>query len=155
VRDANLALVESIPAYDDDNYILDAEGNRILIGLTAEETREFERLDDLMSYANFAPTDDSQSLNERSWLVLYDQHQAAASNYISAENAKALRLLRESEQSESDKFNSVFQLNDIKLSRVACRRADGLPAIGVAKTVGVGVGCWWHRGRRRCGWRSR
>ena len=102
VRDANLALVESIPACDDDNYILDAEGNRILIGLTAQETREFERLDDLMSYANFVPTDDSQSLNERRWLVLYDQHQAAASDYISTENAKALRLLRESKQSESD-----------------------------------------------------
>ncbi|MGY2908805.1 hypothetical protein [Bradyrhizobium sp. URHC0002] len=100
VRDANLALVETIPAYDDDNYILDAEGNRILIGLTAQETREFERLDDLMSYANFVPTDDSQSLNERRWLVLYDKHQAAARDYISTENAKALRALRE--QSDSD-----------------------------------------------------
>jgi hypothetical protein len=28
----------------------------------------------------------------------------------------------------------------IKLSRIACRRTDGLPIIGVAKTVGVGVG---------------
>ena len=37
VRDANLALVETIPACDDDNYILDAEGNRILIGLTPRE----------------------------------------------------------------------------------------------------------------------
>ena len=90
VRDANLALVETIPAYDDDNYILDPEGNRILIGLTAQETREFERLDDLMSYANFVPTDDSQSLNERRWLVLYDKHQAAVRNYISTQNVKHL-----------------------------------------------------------------
>ena len=59
VRDASLAQVESIPAYDDDNYILDGEGNRILIGLTVDETREFEHLDELMSYANFVPTDDS------------------------------------------------------------------------------------------------
>jgi hypothetical protein len=102
VRDANLALVESIPACDDDNYILDAEGKRILIGLNAEETREFERLDDLMSYASFVPTDDSQSLNERRWLVLYDKHQAAARNYISAENAKALRALRKSKHSDSE-----------------------------------------------------
>jgi hypothetical protein len=102
VRDASLALVESIPAYDDDNYILDGEGNRILIGLTLEETREFEHLDALMSYANFVPTDDSQSLNERRWLVLYDKHQAAERDYISTQNAEALRALRESKQSDSD-----------------------------------------------------
>src|SRR5215212_6958343 len=102
VRDANLALVESIPAYDDDNYILDGEGNRILIGLTVDETREFEHLDELMSYANFVPTDDSQSLNERRWLVLYDKHQAAERDYISTQNAEALRALRESKQSDSD-----------------------------------------------------
>jgi hypothetical protein len=34
----------------------------------------------------------------------------------------------------------VFQLNGIKISRIACRRADGLPAIGVAKTVGSALG---------------
>jgi len=102
VRDAALALVESIPAYDDDNYILDGEDNRILIGLTVDETREFEHLDELMSYANFVPTDDSQSLNERRWLVLYDKHQAAERDYISTQNAEALRALRESKQSDSD-----------------------------------------------------
>jgi hypothetical protein len=82
-------------ACDDDGYVLDADGNRILIGLTLDETREFECLDELMSYANFVPTDDSQSLNERRWLVLYDKHQAATREYISNENAKALRALRE------------------------------------------------------------
>jgi hypothetical protein len=50
----------------------------IIGGLTVDETREFERLDELMSYANFVPADDSQSLNERRWLVLYDRHQASA-----------------------------------------------------------------------------
>jgi len=89
-------------ACDDDGYLLDADGNRILIGLTLDETREFERLDELMSCANFVPTDDSQSLNERRWLVLYDKHQAAARDYISTENAKALRALRESKQTNSD-----------------------------------------------------
>jgi hypothetical protein len=101
VRDANLALVESIPVSDDDDYILDGEGNRILIGLTVDETREFERLDELMSYANFVPADDSQSLNERRWLVLYDRHQASARDYISTQNAQALRALRESKQTGS------------------------------------------------------
>jgi len=102
VRDANIALVESVPACDDDNYILDATDNRIIIGLTLDETLEFELLDELMSYASFVPTDDSQSLNERRWLVLYDKHQAAARDYISIENAKALRALRESKQTNSD-----------------------------------------------------
>jgi hypothetical protein len=101
-RDANLALFRGIPACDDDNYVLDGEGNRILIGLTVDETREFERLDDMMSYANFVPTDDSQSLSERRWLVLYDKHQAAARDYISTQNARALRDLRESKQTDSD-----------------------------------------------------
>ena len=32
----------------DDNYVLDADGKRILIGLTLDETREFERLDELI-----------------------------------------------------------------------------------------------------------
>ena len=81
-------------ACDDDNYFLDAEGNRILIGLTLEETREFERLDELMSNVSFVPTDDSRSLNERRWLVLYDKHDAAVRRYISTQNAKALRALR-------------------------------------------------------------
>lgn len=38
-----------------------------------DETREFERLDDLMSNVSFLPTDDSRSLNERRWLALYDK----------------------------------------------------------------------------------
>ena len=45
-------------ACDDDNYALDGDGNRILIGLTLGETREFERLDELMSNSSFVPTDD-------------------------------------------------------------------------------------------------
>ena len=81
-------------AYDDDNYVLDAEGNRILIGLTLDETREFERLDELMSNVSFVPTDDSRSLNERRWLVLYDKHEAAVRIYLSTQNAKALRASR-------------------------------------------------------------
>ena len=35
-------------ASEDDGYVLDADGNRILIGLTLDETREFERLDQLL-----------------------------------------------------------------------------------------------------------
>ena len=78
-------------AYDDDNYLLDADGNRILIGLTLAETGEFERLDELISDLSSAPTDDSRSINERRWLVLYDKHEAAVQAYLSVENAKVLK----------------------------------------------------------------
>ena len=82
----------------DDDYISDGEGSRILIGLTLDETREFERLDELMSNVSFVPTDDSRSLNERRWLVLYDKHEAAVRIYLSIENAKALRASRTDDQ---------------------------------------------------------
>ena len=49
-------------AYDDDGYVLDTDGNRILIGLT----------------------DDNRSLNERRWHVRYDKHEAAVRTYLSA-----------------------------------------------------------------------
>ena len=35
-------------AFDDDNYVLDADGNAVLVGLTLDETREFECLDELI-----------------------------------------------------------------------------------------------------------
>ena len=83
-------------AYEDDGYVLDADGNRILIGLTLGETREYELLDELISDLSSAPTDDNRSLNERRWLVLYDKHEAAVRIYLSIENAKALRASRTS-----------------------------------------------------------
>ena len=64
-------------ARDDDSYVLDADGNRILIVLTLDETREFERLDELISNLISAPADDSRSQKERRWLVLYDKHDAS------------------------------------------------------------------------------
>ena len=79
---------------DDDNYVLDADGNSVLVGLTLDETREFECLDELISSLSSAPTDVSRSLNERRWLVLYDKHEAAVRIYLSTQNAKALRASR-------------------------------------------------------------
>jgi hypothetical protein len=78
----------------DDNYILDASGKRILIGLTLDETREFERLDEMILNSGSEPTDERNSRNERRWLVLYDKHDAAVRSYLTNENAKALRALR-------------------------------------------------------------
>ena len=81
-------------ASGDDSYVLDSDGNRILIGLTLDETREFESLDELISSLSSAPTNESRSLNERRWLVLYDKHEAAVRIYLSTQNAKALRASR-------------------------------------------------------------
>jgi hypothetical protein len=78
----------------DDNYILDNKGSRVLIGLTLDETREFECLDELISTIGTAPTDDSRSINERRWLVLYDKHEAAVREYLSIENARILKATR-------------------------------------------------------------
>jgi hypothetical protein len=80
-------------AFDDD-HVVDAGGNRILVGLTAGETQEFEHLDDLISRLGSASTDDVQSLNERRWLVLYDKHEAALRIFLSIQNAVAIRTSR-------------------------------------------------------------
>ncbi len=39
--------------FDEDHYVFDTCGNRVLVGFTLEETREFERLDTLI--ANLGP----------------------------------------------------------------------------------------------------
>ena len=81
-------------ASEDDGYILDADANRILIGLSLVETREFERLDELILNLSSATTDANRSRNERRWLMLYDRHEAAVRIYLSTQNAKALNVLR-------------------------------------------------------------
>jgi hypothetical protein len=71
-------------AFDDDNYVLDADGNSVLVGLTLDETREFECLDELISGLDpMSPvsTDDGRSLNARRWLVLYEMHEAALGTF--------------------------------------------------------------------------
>jgi hypothetical protein len=86
----NLALICSrafeyacIMLSDDENYALDTDGNRVLIGLTHGETREFEILDEFVS--TLSPTspvsDDGRSVIERRWLVLYEKHEAALRRY--------------------------------------------------------------------------
>lgn len=78
----------------DDNYVLDADGKRILIGLTLDETIEFERLDEAILDSASEEDDNCRARNERRWLVLHDKHDAALRHYISTENARTLRALR-------------------------------------------------------------
>lgn len=78
----------------DDNYVLDADGKRVLVGLTLDETTEFERLDEAILDSVSEEVDNCRVRKERRWLVLYDKHDAALRNYLSTENARALRALR-------------------------------------------------------------
>jgi hypothetical protein len=62
--------------FDEDNYVFDAGGNRVLVGLTLDETREFESLDALIaSLGSMSST--SRSPTKIRWLVLYEKHEAA------------------------------------------------------------------------------
>jgi hypothetical protein len=61
-------------------YHADKTGRRVLVGLTIEETFEFERLDasDLSSSRGHAPSDELPTTNrERRWLELYTKHDEA------------------------------------------------------------------------------
>ena len=73
----------------DDNYVLDADGKRVLIGLTLAETIEFERLDEAI-LDSVSEEDDGRARNQRRWLVLHDKHDSAVLHYLSTENARAL-----------------------------------------------------------------
>jgi hypothetical protein len=69
--------------FPNERYILDASGRRVLVGLTAAETHEFETLDDL------SPSDDGGDRiawtfgggpttgREKRWLELYTRHDEA------------------------------------------------------------------------------
>ena len=60
-------------------YYIDDEGQRVLIGLTAEQTREFERLElpDRSSDMQMSLNSNPARLNHGRWLELYQQHQEA------------------------------------------------------------------------------
>lgn len=64
-------------------YFVDAVGRRVLIGLTPEETFEFERLDSkqaLDQEGMQAAADDRRSwsgMGEQRWLELYEKHEGA------------------------------------------------------------------------------
>jgi hypothetical protein len=61
-------------------YFVDSQGRRVLIGLTVEETLEFETLDNLPALddsGNHVAWDDNGSpttTREKRWLELYSKH---------------------------------------------------------------------------------
>jgi hypothetical protein len=55
-------------------YFVDGNGNRVLIGLTVEETLEFETLD---SQPNVDVRGGLAAAQEQRWLELYNKHDGA------------------------------------------------------------------------------
>ena len=56
---------------DDSEYEIDSAGNRVLIGLSLEETTEYLRLGEIVT------TQTSDEDNALRWLELYEKHFAA------------------------------------------------------------------------------
>jgi len=70
---------------NDENFMLDADGNRVLIGLTLEETLEFDRLERHINETGAFPhiaQDEWHRSEEKRWLELWDQHQAAMVEFL-------------------------------------------------------------------------
>ena len=70
---------------DDENFMLDADGNRVLIGLTLEETLEFDRLERHINETGAFPhisRDEWHRSEEKRWLELWDQHQEAMVEFL-------------------------------------------------------------------------
>jgi hypothetical protein len=78
-------------ADDNDSYEIDAAGNRVLIGLTVEETVEYIRLDAIIS--NTGPmtrnvTDEPYRPHERRWLELYEKHEDAKRPFLKSSKTR-------------------------------------------------------------------
>jgi len=62
-------------------YFVDAKGRRVLIGLSLEETAEFEAL-------AVAATEEAIAVDDVRWLDLYSRHEAAWRVWIAQSQAK-------------------------------------------------------------------
>jgi hypothetical protein len=80
-------------------YILDSAGRRVLVGLTIEETIEFERLDSPAAYRPRVGylARDGQAVTPRApeqrWLELYAKHEQAWSEWMAESRARPSRPL--------------------------------------------------------------
>lgn len=70
---------------DDDSYQIDTFGNRVLIGLSTEETVEFLQLDESISARAARPDisgDEWYHPEDRRWLELYEKHEDARGLFL-------------------------------------------------------------------------
>ena len=75
--------------FSEDSFQLDQQGNRVLVGLTVEETREFVLLD--LGFDKSMPSlamDDVETPEQQRWLELYEKHEAAMKPFISAKRTR-------------------------------------------------------------------
>ena len=77
---------------DDFKYVLDENGQRVLVGLTPSETVEFERLESLrrdnsieLSFISVEAA--LQPPRGKRWLELFERHELARSALIEAQRA--------------------------------------------------------------------
>jgi hypothetical protein len=78
-------------ADDEDSYEIDAFGNRVLIGLTAEETEEFIRLDAIIGERGpliNITTDEWYHPRESRWLELYEKHETARRPFLKSSKTR-------------------------------------------------------------------
>jgi hypothetical protein len=76
---------------DDDNYAIDAQGKRVLIGLSAAETAEFVKLDRKISKSGPLPDvvhDEWHRPEHRRWLELYEKHESARRPFLKSSKTK-------------------------------------------------------------------
>jgi hypothetical protein len=76
---------------DDDSYELDPDGARVLIGLSAEETAEFIRLDHSIGDAPSVPgtvQDEWARVDDLRWLELYEKHEAARKPFLNSSKTR-------------------------------------------------------------------
>jgi hypothetical protein len=74
-----------VMAIGDDSYQLDALGNQVLIGLSAEETEEFLRLDAVINESAPLLQNSMETWygpRERRWLELYERHETARRPFL-------------------------------------------------------------------------
>jgi hypothetical protein len=71
---------------DGDNFAIDALGNRVLIGLSADETEEFMRLDAIICETGtlLKGSDGWYGPREHRWLDLYEKHATARRRFLSS-----------------------------------------------------------------------
>jgi hypothetical protein len=71
-------------------YVVDAHGHRVLIGLSFEETREFESLDGALAQGATAAAGDGEpgATRRTRWLQIYEKHDAAWKAWLAQSRAE-------------------------------------------------------------------
>lgn len=76
---------------NDDDYVIDAFGNRVLIGLSAEETEEFLLLDPVIGERGpplQTAMDEVYRPPKRRWIELYEKHETARRPFLKSSKTR-------------------------------------------------------------------